>query len=67
MTTSAARCRLYGFLDQVVKNNGELLYMDTGTSINLGKNHFILFRFNDLQISRSKAYNSWELSWGYGQ
>lgn len=37
MTTSAARCRLYGFLDQVVKNNGELLYMDTGTSINLEK------------------------------
>lgn len=37
MTTSAARCRLYGFLDQVVKNKGELLYMDTGTNINLGK------------------------------
>ena len=30
MTTSAARCRLYTFLNQVQEGGGELLYMDTG-------------------------------------
>ena len=33
MTTSAARCRLYEFIDKVDKGGGEVLYMDTDSII----------------------------------